>query len=259
MTIFASTTLFIGYLAYANGELMHVKNAIIATFEQEDVTKDKIVHAETIEQEVTREKATIKKAVQLEVPLIEQMPELPRGCEVTALSMLLAFHHIEVDKMTLAEEVERNTQAYSYKDGQVHFGNPYNGFVGSMYTFDEPGLGVYHGPIASLAKKHATNLQVIDFTGEDFKEVKRHVSEGHPVWVIINSHYKHLPKEQFETWQTEDGPLDITYRQHAVLITGYDEEKVYFNDPLNYRSSAPIKDFIAAWEQMGKQSITMYE
>src|SRR5699024_5484691 len=213
MTIFASTTLFIGYLAYANGELMHVKNAIIATFEQEDVTKDKIVHAETIEQEVTREKATIKKAVQLEVPLIEQMPELPRGCEVTALSMLLAFHHIEVDKMTLAEEVERNTQAYSYKDGQVHFGNPYNGFVGSMYTLDEPGLGLDLGPIASLAKKHATNLQVVDFTGEDFKKVKRHVSEGHPVWVIINSHYKHLPKEQFETWQTEDGPLDITYRQ----------------------------------------------
>src|SRR5699024_11619433 len=79
--------------------------------------------------------------------------------------------------MTLAEEVERNRQAYSYKDGRVHLGNPYNGFVGSMYTFDEPGLGVYHGPIASLAKKHATNLQVVDFTGEDFKKVKR--SEEH--------------------------------------------------------------------------------
>lgn len=259
MTIFASTTLFIGYLAYTNGEFLHVKHAIIDTFEQEDVTKDKKVHAETIKHEGKEAKGKIKKAVQLEAPLIEQLPELPRGCEVTALSMLLSFHGIDVDKMTLAEEVKRSTQAYQYKNGQVHFGNPDNGFVGSMYTFDEPGLGVYHGPIASLAKKHAANLQVIDFTGEDFKEVKRHISEGHPVWVIINSHYTHLPKEQFETWQTEDGPIDITYRQHAVLITGYDEEKVYFNDPLNYRSSAPIKDFIAAWEQMGKQSITMYE
>lgn len=60
-----------------------------------------------------------------------------------------------------------------------------------------------------------------------------------------------------KTWHTEDGPIEITYRQHSVLVTGYDQEYVYFNDPLNYYHKADIKHFEEAWVQMGKQAITI--
>ena len=31
------------------------------------------------------------------------------------------------------------------------------------------------------------------------------------------------------------GPVEITYKLHAVLITGYDEKYVYFNDPFTLK------------------------
>jgi len=196
--------------------------------------------------------------MQLEAPLIEQLPELPRGCEVTSLAMLLSFHGIDVDKMELAENVKRNPAVFERKNGKTYFGNPHNGFVGDMFSFQTPGLGVYHKPIAKLAEQYAPDKQIYDFTGGDFSEVIDQVGFGRPVWVIINSWYKELPESEFTTWHTEDGPIEITYREHSVLITGYDDEYVYFNDPLNYRDKASIENFEKAWIQMGKQAITIF-
>lgn len=201
---------------------------------------------------------TYKDEIKLTAPLIEQMPELPRGCEVTALGMLLAYNDIHVDKLTLAKEVKRNPAKHKIENGKIYFGNPYNGFIGDMYSFDQPGLGVYHKPIADLAKQYAGDLYVEDFSGEEFNKIIHHLNLNRPVWVIINSHYKHLPDSEFVMWETEDGPMKITYREHSVLITGYDENYIYFNDPLNYRDRAEKKNFIKSWEQMGKQAITMY-
>lgn len=243
------------------------KQMIIHAFSQinsnENVHENKTVdeavqELETKKDEQTEEKVTLKDKVFIEAPLIKQMPELPRGCEVVSLGMLLAYHNIHIDKMELAKKVKHNPSTYKKVGEKIHFGNPHNGFVGDMYSFEQPGLGVYHKPIAELAEKYAKDMTIYDFTGADFSAIKEQLSLGRPVWVIINSHYKKLPDSEFITWQTEDGPIDITYRLHSVLITGYDENYIYFNDPLNYRSKADIKNFESAWKQMGKQAITIF-
>ncbi|MEI3611668.1 C39 family peptidase [Pseudogracilibacillus sp. SO30301A] len=199
-----------------------------------------------------------KQEAQLEAPLMKQLPELPRGCEITSLGMLLAFNDIHVDKLELADNIKRNPAIFERRGDKTYFGNPNNGFVGDMLSFDTPGLGVYHKPIAELAKQYAADMTVHDFTGEDFSAVEEQISLGRPVWVIINSHYNKLPESEFITWYTEDGPIEVTYREHSVLLTGFDQENVYFNDPLDQRSEAPKENFIEAWIQMGKQAITIY-
>ncbi|WP_420842513.1 C39 family peptidase [Fervidibacillus halotolerans] len=195
--------------------------------------------------------------VQLDAPVISQFPELERGCEVTSLAMLLGHAGVVVDKMELAEKIKKNPEPYERKNGLIYFGHPNDGFVGDIYTRNNPGLGVYHKPIADLAQEYLPDGSVLDITGEPFDVIKLHLSMGRPVWVIINIQYKKLDDSMFETWITPRGKIKITYHEHSVLITGYDDQFIYFNDPYDgKRKKAVAKDFIEAWEQMGSQAIT---
>jgi len=194
----------------------------------------------------------------IDVPVISQLPELPRGCEVTSLSMLLQFKGINVDKMKLAKLIRKDPTPYQVKAGKVFFGHPNEGFVGDMYNITNPGYGVYHKPIKELADHFLPN-QVVDLTGSDFSKLQASVSNGIPVWVIINTTYKRLPPNEFRIWDTPKGKVDITYREHSVIITGYDKEYIYFNDPLTSEKNkkAPKQEFIDAWVQMGSQAISL--
>jgi uncharacterized protein YvpB len=177
---------------------------------------------------------------------------------VTSLAMLLQFKEIGIDKMELAKLIRKDSTPYQVKEGKiVYFGHPNEGFVGDIYNIDKPGYGVYHKPIKELAEKFLPN-QVVDLTGSDFSELEKSLSNGLPVWVIINSTYKKLPSEEFRVWDTPNGKVTITYREHSVVITGYDQEYIYFNDPLTGEKNkkAAKQDFIAAWVQMGRQAIS---
>ncbi|UHA75920.1 C39 family peptidase [Paenibacillus sp. 481] len=190
-----------------------------------------------------------------EAPLIMQLPELPRGCEVTSLAMLLHSAGIEADKMELAREIRKNTAPYIRVGNEIHFGNPNNGFVGDMYSFDKPGLGVYHDPIAELAEKYMPG-RIMDITGTSFEHLLGTVAQGTPVWVIHTTLYDAVPANAWQTWQTEDGPIQVTYYEHSLLVTGYDEKYVYVNDPLGRRNKVERAAFKRGWVQMGSQAVT---
>ncbi len=100
-----------------------------------------------------------------------------------------------------------------------------------MYSFENPGYGVYHQPLTELAKSYVGNLAQ-DLTGSDFHRVIESISQQKPVLVITNATFQPLAEEAFETWQTPEGPIKITMKEHAVLVTGYDKDFIYFNDPL---------------------------
>ncbi|MBU5341966.1 C39 family peptidase [Caldifermentibacillus hisashii] len=200
----------------------------------------------------------IKGSVIIDAPLIKQYPELPRGCEVTSLAMLLQFAGENVDKMTLANEVKKDPTPYSVSGGKVYFGNPHDGFVGDMYSLKNPGLGVFHEPIRELAEQYLPG-RIIDMTGSDFEKLKIPLSAEQPVWVIINTVYQKISEDLFQTWETPSGAVKVTSKEHSVLVTGYDDQFIYFNDPLTgiKNKTAPIQDFKEAWVQMGSQAITI--
>jgi uncharacterized protein YvpB len=193
----------------------------------------------------------------LDVPLILQKPELDRGCEVTSLAMMLQHAGVEVDKMQLAKEIKKVTTPYKNKNGTYYYGNPNDGFVGDIYSFSNMGYGVYNGPVAELAESYLPG-RIVNMSGDAFGDVLNKVKTGKPVWIIINSDFKKLPESEFRTWNTPTGEVQITWKEHSVVITGFDEDFVYFNDPLYEKKSRkmPLQDFKAAWEQMGSQAIT---
>lgn len=193
------------------------------------------------------------KKVTLDAPHISQLPELERGCEVTTLAMLLQHAGKDVGKMELSKEIDR---VPFEKDGQK--GHPGEGFVGNMKTMDEPGLGVYHGPVAQLGEKYLPG-KILDLKGEGFKEVEKHVQDGRPVWVLVPSTFAVVPEKHWETWNTKKGKEKITYKWHSMVI-GFDDDNVYVNDPLEGKNEKLSKEeFVAGWEQFGKQAITYKE
>ena len=213
---------------------------------------DKAAELLNIEDAKSAVKVVHKKRVVLNVPLINQMddPKLYNGCEVTSLAMVLNYNGIDVTKSELADNIE--TVPFQYDNGE--HGNPNDGFVGSVSGSTSPGLGVYHGPIYKLAKQYADN--VYDLTGSNFDTVVNKVEEGHPVWTITTTAF--APVSDFESWDTPDGKIDVTYSEHSVCITGFDRDKrvIYVNDPYGYKNrEVDWNDFAAAYKQMGKQAV----
>lgn len=193
----------------------------------------------------------------IDAPHLQQMPELARGCEVTSLAMLLQYANVNVDKMTLAKEIKKDSTPYQVKNGEVYFGNPHNGFVGDIYTFDKKGYAVYNEPVYQLGNQYLPN-GLVNLSGESFKKVYESLAKEKPVWVITTSTFDVVQTDEWEKWNTPSGEIYVTLKEHAVLLTGYDEQYIYFNNPLGEKNEKVEKEtFIIGWEQLGNQAITL--
>ncbi|AKR39139.1 C39 family peptidase [Bacillus cereus] len=221
------------------GENNSVKNT---TYEMDKLVK------------IDEKKLSSKENNPLEVPLILQNPELERGCEVTSLAMLLNFNSLSVDKLELAENIK-----YVPFQNNGFMGNMDEGFVGDMYDIDMPGLGVHIKPILELAKLYISENCIIDLTGSNPEDLYKAIDKEHPVWILTNASFRKLPDYEFRTWKTNMGERQVTYRQHSVLLTGYTDQYVYINDPLDTEKNKRIdkKDFEEAWVQLGRQALTI--
>lgn len=188
----------------------------------------------------------------LDVPLINQMdePSLYNGCEVASLAMILNYIGSDVTKNELADSIP----SVPFLDEDGLYGDPNDGFVGSI-SGESIGYSVYHQPVFALAQAFATKPEnVLDLTGESFEQVLLEVNSGHPVWTIATVTY--APTYDMEEWETPNGLVDISWNVHSVVITGFDQENVYVNDPYGEKDKAVDRtEFQAAWEQMGRQAI----
>lgn len=187
----------------------------------------------------------------LDVPLIRQLdpPLLYNGCEVTSLAMILNYSGIKVTKNDLAAQIQK--VPLTYNNGQK--GNPNVGFVGDMVH--GPGYAVNNGPIYQLAKKYA-GVRAVNLTNSPFTDLLKEISQGKPVWVITTVNF--VPVSDFETWNTPQGKIQITFSEHSVVITGYDDHYIYINNPYGDKNQKVDRDeFEEAWEQMGKQAIVI--
>lgn len=191
------------------------------------------------------------------VPVIAQRPELPRGCEVTSSAMLLKYYGIEVNKMQLAQEVAYDLTPKTVQNGFISFGDLNEGFVGSMSDVALPGLGVYHKPIYELLNAYLPD-KVYDVTGLSFNQMLSLVNAGHPVWVITPNSYAAVSSAQTQVWKTPSGYMEVTGREHSVLVTGFDGSKVYYSDPSKaIHDQKGLKSFQAGWESIGRQCIVI--
>src|SRR5574342_673296 len=91
----------------------------------------------------------------MDVPLINQNPELKYGCEVTSLTMMLNYAGVKVNKMELYRKVKKDGDPIrrSNNGDILRWGNPHEGFVGDM-TGRNAGYAVFDKPIERLVNEY---------------------------------------------------------------------------------------------------------
>lgn len=188
-----------------------------------------------------------------DVPLLAQMPELPTGCEVTSLAMLLQYEGVAVEKEDVAKHLPR-VEVPSYEEEGMVGGDPNDGFVGD--PFSDEGYGVYHAPIAALLNDYMPG-RAEDLSGQDFEAVLRAVGENRPVVIWISMDLADVTTAY--EWQVPSGgEIQWNVPEHCVLLIGYDEQTVTVHDPYSGAQVQYDRDrFVQVWQAMGAQAVTV--
>lgn len=136
------------------------------------------------------------------------------SCESSAASMAAQYHGVNLSEAEVLAALPRND-------------NPHLGFRGNV---DGPtgGLedyGVYAGPI--MAVLNARGLRALPVEG-GLEGIKAAIARGNPViaWITYNC----LPANPVET-TIAGKPVTLVAYQHTVVVTGYNAEGFWANDP----------------------------
>lgn len=189
------------------------------------------------------------------VPVIGQYPVLPTGCEATALTMLLQWAGLQVEKEQVADALVKEPNPFE-EDGVWRGGHPNRAFIGDPY--DKDSFGVYHGPIA-VAVDHFLPGRAHDITGCTFEELLGVIDAGKPVIVWATIEMKE-PRHT-KSWQDiHDSGRVINWLspEHCMTMIGYTPEHVIINDPHTGGTESYERNlFRTRWEQLGRQGVTL--
>lgn len=150
-------------------------------------------------------------AVHNDANVISQRPELPTGCEATAVAMMLQYAGHNVSKTQVANEMPRSN------DGN-------RGFVGNPYSTS--GWWVFPTGISPVVDKYIGHHEIM--TGASMQRIQNKLRDGHLVvaWVA-----------------NVDG-----FVNHTLALTGYDSKRLYYNDPwTGSKGSMSYAEFYQHW------------
>jgi uncharacterized protein YvpB len=176
-------------------------------------------------------------SVYLDMENILQLPELPTGCEITALTILLRHYGFDAEKTDLA----RNYLPVSWgnyrldEDGNVCKDSFFEYFIGDPFG---TGYGCFAPAIVTAAEKyiadHGGGYEVVDISGCEPQDLYNLLIEGTPVitWATDGM----IPPEYYESWldNATGEQLDWYLNEHAFVLAGFDINAglVTVNDPM---------------------------
>ena len=231
-------------------EQMLLKESMIEQTEiyeiEESLEKEKLGEKEIVKAAAARSKSYKK----LDVKCVLQNPELPTGCEITALTIVLNYLGYDVDKLTLADNF--------LDKGRVGETSPYKAFVGNPR--DEDACGAFAPVIVNSAKRYLysenSDMNVYNVTGADYSELVDYVDNGHPVlvWETMWMAKPHIAAE----WNVDGETIVWKSHEHAMVLIGYTADTYIMADPLRgiYEYDKEVVE--ERYKDMGRQAIVIY-
>lgn len=195
----------------------------------------------------------------LSVPVVMQNPELPHGCEITSLTAVLNYFRFQVTKIDMAEHYLPK-QEFKMENGKKIGPDPHKAFGGNPADLKN-GMYVFSDPIVTSAKQVAKDkqipLRVYNVSGQSKETLLHYVKKGIPVvvWVTLD-----LSKPRtYGSWIIEgtETKHDAFVNLHAVVLTGYEDGKVFVMDPLHGYLSHDEDLFFSSYKELGSQAVAI--
>ena len=207
---------------------------------------------------VFAEPDVISESHYISVPDIKQLPELPTGCEVTSVTMVLNYFDFEIDKITVARDYLQKDELFIDENDiltgpdfrYVFVGDPEND-----YSF-----GCMAPCISDTAEKiiedYSLEYTVSDVTGTSFYDLFNYIENDIPV--IIWSTMELVEPEFITSWITYEGEKVIwPTNEHCVVLSGYNyvNNTVQVNDPIYGVSQLNMEDVKKRYDHIGQNAV----
>lgn len=189
---------------------------------------------------------------------ILQNPELPTGCEITSLTMLLNHIGFDADKLDMADNYLPKGEYRKADFHKVFVGDPRNRLA----------YGCTAEVIVAAAENYlndqegAGRLKVKNLTGSEAEELYSYVCNGDPVVVWASINMGDII-ENYTSWTEEGTGKTISWYggEHCLLLTGYDldEGLVYVNDPLRGKTTYEMDLFEQRYEEMQRNAVVILD
>lgn len=188
--------------------------------------------------------------VKLDVNCILQKPELPTGCEVTSLTIVLNYLGFDIDKTTLSD--------IFLPKGEIGSTHPDDAFIGNPR--DTNGYGANAPVLVTTANDYLsyydTDYQAYNVSGNEFSELEKYVLDGYPVmvWETINM----VDSVPTTKWTLDDEEYQWYANEHCMVLIGWTEDDYIMADPLKGIVEYDKQLVIKRYNERDKQALVIY-
>lgn len=200
-------------------------------------------------------------SVYIDMENILQNPELPVGCEITSLTILLRYYGYNAEKTDMAKNYlpiswgnQRTIDGKNYKDSF------YDYFIGDPFS---KGYGCFSPAIERAANSyisdHGGGVTVKNISGCHPDTLYEYLIAGTPVlcWATDGM----IEPEYYETWydNATGEQLDWYLNEHCFVLTGFNisANTVTLNDPMKGIIDYNINKFEVRFKEMHSQAIVL--
>lgn len=199
-------------------------------------------------------------SVYIDMESVLQLPELPVGCEITALTINLRYLGFDAEKTDLAANYLPKGGNAQYIDGELYKDSFFDYFIGDPFS---RGYGCFSNAIVTAAEKYIADngggYTVVNLSGSSPDVLYDYLAEGIPVicWATDGM----IEPEYYESWfdNATGEKLDWYLNEHCFVLAGFnmDADTVTLNDPMKGIIDYNINKFETRYAQMYSQAIVI--
>ena len=247
------------------GQVYDERAAEIARYESLNADPHMLYNGYTVEElgEGYPQPVSVFGKLVLDVPIINQYPELPIGCEITSATAVLQYLGFNVDKLYLTDNYLIWDDNFTYDEEMVSHGpDPYKVFAGDPYNW---GYGCFAPVIVDALNRyfedHAPNYEAISLEETNSADIEKLLNEGVPMIVWASRDMKPYNYREPAEWLINGTGEPYTWigNSHTLVLCGYDNACYYFMDCDDKDEIMPYlkEQFLNRFTENGSQCIVI--